>query len=47
MPGSRMVQAVLTDPGYIADSVDAFLTDFGSDIPMDESEPLFLGFTFS
>lgn len=32
---------------YIADSVDAFLTDFGSEIPMDENEPLHLGFTFS
>lgn len=37
--------ALTTD--YIADSVDAFLTDFGSEIPMDENEPLHLGFTFS
>ncbi|WOO84434.1 Glucokinase [Vanrija pseudolonga] len=32
---------------YIADSVDAFLTDIGSDLQPEGNEPLLLGFTFS
>lgn len=34
-------------PDYIADSVDAFLTDIGSDLQPEGNEPLLLGFTFS
>lgn len=34
-------------PDYIADSVDAFLTEIGSDIAPEQSGPLHLGFTFS
>ncbi|BEI99192.1 hypothetical protein CcaverHIS631_0402350 [Cutaneotrichosporon cavernicola] len=32
---------------YIADSVDAFLTEIGSDVAPEKGEPLLLGFTFS
>lgn len=31
---------------FIADCVDAFLTEIGSDITPGEGEPLHLGFTF-
>jgi hexokinase len=39
------VRVLTTD--YIADSVDAFLTEIGSDVAPEKGGPMHLGFTFS